>query len=281
MEKVVKILLNSLYGKFGQKFKDKDNLIPFDHTPEELERLPRWEFVGKECLYIRITEDRIPPAFCIPIWACYVTAYGRIKLHKAIKYAKPLYVDTDSLITRKEFKNSLELGELKLEEYIKKGIIVKPKFYGLITETKKKAKIKGIGMKLVFADFERILLEKKAVYNKFLKVREALRRGLIPNEIVSITKHLNLNDDKRIWDGDFNPNELQFSTPISTIIFEGVTMTETQRDELLLKSKLKYEKEIEIETDKFLNSDLFDSFSVGKDISNKEFLENEKDWRSD
>jgi len=214
VEKVVKILMNGLYGKFGQKFDGKDNVIPFDHTVEELDKFYFWEFVDKKKRYIRIKENRIPSPFCIPIWASYVTALGRLKLHETFKYSQPIYCDTDSIITKKFYVSSTKLGAYELEHDIKTGIIVKPKFYALIDNTDKETvKIKGIGTKLVFKEFHKLLIDPTISYKKFVKIRESLRRGFIPNEIIEITKHLNLNDDKRKWVGDFKKDELQFSKP--------------------------------------------------------------------
>ena len=212
MGKVTKILMNSLYGKFGQKFQDKDNLIPFNHTVEELAKLKKFEVIGRD--YIRVVEDRTPSAFCIPIWASYVTAYGRIKLHDYILLTRPLYVDTDSLITKKELTSDMELGNLKLEYVIKKGTIVKPKFYCLMGENgHETVKIKGVGTKLVFKDFYRLMVDPTVEYTKFMKLRESVRRGMIPNEIVQVLKRLNLEDNKRIWKHEFSSETLEFSQP--------------------------------------------------------------------
>lgn len=211
MEYVVKILMNSLYGKFGQKFLAKDNVVYNDLDPYEFRKYRKWEIIGD---YIRVVEDRPPSAFCIPIWAAYVTAYARLHLHDHILLSRPLYVDTDSLITRKEFISSNDLGKLKLEMRVKQGFIVKPKFYGLIgDDNAETAKIKGIGKKLVYGDFSKIARNPTVSYQKFMKFRESLRRNRMPNEVITVQKHLDLEDNKRKWDGEFN-KKLQFSSPL-------------------------------------------------------------------
>lgn len=211
MEYVIKILLNSLYGKFGQKFRGRDNFIPLNHTVEELEQLGEFEIIGE---YLRIINDSDPAPFCIPIWASYVTSYARLKLHEFILKSNPLYVDTDSLITRKDFGDSKALGKLKLEMKVSKGIIVKPKFYGLQTESESYVKAKGVGVKMVWDDLIKLLVTGQITYDKFMQWRESVRRGFIPNEIQSITKRLGLDDNKRSWGKDFNSNELQYSQPL-------------------------------------------------------------------
>jgi len=218
MEYVVKILMNSLYGKFGQKFENMDNFIPANLTIEEMDKYDTIERVGQ---YFRVGNKSVEPsAFCIPIWALYVTAYARIKMYRAIKKCKPVYVDTDSLITTKKLNTSDELGELKLEMYIKEGVIVKPKMYAIDPLGKQHyVKAKGVGKRLNRNEFDELLLTKKIRYNKFMKVKEASRRKLITNEIIEINKEFTLNDDKRDWKGkNFDAFDLQHSLPL-TIVF--------------------------------------------------------------
>jgi len=240
MEKVIKITMNSLYGKFGEKFRDKDNILPFDHTVEELEKFDFWEFIDEKKQYIRIKNDRLPSPHCIPIWATYVTAYGRILLHDALVKTNAVYCDTDSLMTKTKCKNSLELGKLKLEMFIEKGLIVKPKFYAVTSNKEEIIKIKGIGTKINKKDFDNLVTGKHInksklvmknlfyedgtpmiTYDKFMKVKESLRRGFIPNEIVQISKKLNLDDNKRIWKKKFNPKTLNSSIPKTMCIINN------------------------------------------------------------
>ena len=215
MEYVVKILMNSLYGKFAESFIGKENLVPFNHSADELHKMDFFEIIGD---YLRIKQDRFPAVHCIPIWSIYVTSYARLRLYEYIRVSHPLYCDTDSIITRKTFKDSKELGDMKLEFIIKEGIIVKPKFYAFTgINNCDTIKIKGIGTKIVMRDFVRLVKgELRSIsYTKFCKVREALRRGYVPNEIIAISKHLQLNDNKRLWDEEFNPSDLQFSKALN------------------------------------------------------------------
>lgn len=214
MQFVCKLMMNSLYGKFGQKFLDKDNLIPADVMTLDMikgfKEPP--ERLGD---FFRVKKDCRPANFCFPIWAAYTTAYGRLKLHDYIKRCKPLYVDTDSLITRKEFDTSDRLGALKLEHFITEGLIIRPKFYMMKTKERDIMKIKGVSTHMTARDFINIVSSGKTKYNKFMKIRESLRRGFIPNEIQEVVKELSLEDNKRVWGGPFNMEELQFSKPIN------------------------------------------------------------------
>jgi hypothetical protein len=214
LEIIVKLFMNSLYGKFGQKFIDKDNFIHQNAiTKEDLDRYSHFDRIGD---YFRVTANRTRPAnFCIPIWACYVTAYGRIKLQKAMQECNPVYVDTDSLITKKELPCSRELGDLKLEMTIKEGVIVRPKFYGLLKDDDSGyIKIKGLGVRLNYLEFWGALSNPCIEYTKFTKFKEALRRELIPNQIIKTHKEFSLEDSKRKWEKEFNMYEQQKSTPL-------------------------------------------------------------------
>lgn len=105
-----------------------------------------------------------------------------------------------------------------------------------------------------------------------MKFKESIRRGFIPNEIQEITKIVNLEDNKRYWNSTFNYRGFQESRPIKVI--DGVTEQKLFSD--MLKAQQDYERNKEKDMKKFINSDLFDSNSVGFDISEDEFLENEK-----
>lgn len=219
MEYVIKICLNSLYGKFGQKYKDKDNWIHESMFDSEIiNKISSFERKGQ---YIRITEDMKPSAFCIPIWASYVTAYGRIKLHNAIIKYNPVYVDTDSLLTKSYVNDSNVLGELKLEMKIKKGIIVRPKFYALYdSNNEEHIKIKGLGKRLNYIEFMGLKENPRIDYTKFSKFKEAVRRDFVPNEIIKTHKEFSLEDEKRVWKNKYSPFLFEESETLE--ISEGV-----------------------------------------------------------
>jgi len=214
MQLITKLLMNSLYGKFGQKFENKEKIVS-RHTPyEQIQKYKQVEIIGKEGQeFLRVVTDLQPAPFCIPAWAAYVTAHARIKLHKAMKQCDPVYVDTDSLITKKTMITGTGLGELELEKTIQSGVIVKPKFYAFTThEGEHTVRLKGFGRKLKIQEFNKLLHNPTATYNKFMKFKEALRRNLLPNQIVEIKKEFSLEDDKRTWKQPFSL-KFQTSTP--------------------------------------------------------------------
>jgi hypothetical protein len=230
MEYVAKILMNALYGKFGQKFYDKDNWMPCELTLEEMKKYDLIERFGD---YLRVkNEIDEPSAFCIPIWAAYVTAYGRLKLAAMIDKYDPVYVDTDSLITEHEIPTSNALGELKLEMTVKEGVIVRPKFYGLVSgDGKDYVKIKGIAIRFNFMRFKEFVENPSVKYDKFMRFKESIRRGFIPNEIREIQKELSCEDTKRRWRSAFDMNVLQDS--------EALDVSEVDKDD-------KCEKKIQV-----------------------------------
>jgi len=215
MELACKLLLNSLYGKFGQKFVNLEEWKHFDNiSMEDMKKYNNVERVGE---FARLLKDMQEPAsFCINIWAVYTSAYGRLKLYDVLTKCDPVYCDTDSIITRQQIPVSDALGDLKLEYIINEGVVVKPKMY-LINGL---AKIKGvrgfrIDSRLSGDDFLKVLAEGGVTYEKFVKFKESLRQGLVVNEVVEITKVIDLEDTKRDWYGlNFNPSELQTSRPL-------------------------------------------------------------------
>jgi hypothetical protein len=267
MEYIVKIIMNSLYGKFGQKFLEKDNWVHCSTLSEE--ELNKYYKVERKDEYMRVTKDSEPSGFCFPIWASYVSAYGRIKLYKEIIKHKPAYVDTDSILIDHEIEQSTELGKLKLEMKIKKGIIVRPKFYALVDKDNKEyVKVKGLGVHLTYLNFEGVLVNKRVDYTKFSKFKEALRRGLIPNQIIPTHKEFSIEDEKRKWPSLFDASKMQNSKPL---------YYNYKTEDLKLKAKIddKINKALSKERNKFIQSDLFDIHSVGSDITAEEFIKNE------
>lgn len=214
MEYVVKIMMNSLYGKFGEKFENRENVIPLPKTTDDLLKYNYIEPI-KDTGFVRVVMDMVKPrVHCFPEWCSYVTAYGRMRLYDILKRSDPVYCDTDSIITRKSFGSSDSLGKLKIEHIPQKMIIVKPKLYMMDTGKERIFKGKGIGFRMCMEDFGSILDGNGVSYKRILRFKESIRRGFIPNEVADICKKLTLEDNKRIWEEPFSISEMQVSTPI-------------------------------------------------------------------
>lgn len=212
-EIVDKLVMNSLYGKFGQRFTDMEEVINADDLT--LEQCNGNVTVLEKDRWVKVVNPEAKPAvFCIPMWAAYVTAYGRCELLRWIEQCDPVYVDTDSLITKKKLPTASDLGALKKEMSIKTGIIVRPKMYALISDDKKEIiKIKGVGKIKDYSAFYKIVEDGCADIVRFARFKEALRRGLHQNQILRIRKELGLNDDKRCWKQKFDPDVYEHSAP--------------------------------------------------------------------
>jgi len=229
MEKVIKLLMNNLYGKFGEKFDDKSQPYhPNAFTPEVLQRATKVEHFPT---YIKVTENQDPKPHCIPIWAIYVTAYGRIKMHKAMmEHPNTIYCDTDSLITKDVIPTSTAIGELKLERDVAFGLTIMPKMYATFSSKGKDfVKIKGLGRKYqptTFKEFSQDFVKSPMrTYSHFVKFNEAVRKEiLVPNQIILRHKTFKFEDNKRDWKeqvfdqvGDKGVYEFQESDPLEIV----------------------------------------------------------------
>lgn len=231
-EIVIKLLLNSLYGKFAQKYYNTEvinlNKITWDEFQTYIKKENADFNIVGNFGYLTDYEGYIPN-FINPIISIYITAYARITLYnmfKTIGLENIYYCDTDSIITDKKIKTSTELGDLKLEYDIKLGVLVKPKMYAFITrDGKEVVKSKGIpvfyNQQFKYKFFIDCLYNPVISYTKFTKFKESNRsnaeykKGFLKyNEKQEIKKIIGLEDDKRIWKNKFNITELQESLPI-------------------------------------------------------------------
>lgn len=250
LEIVYKLIQNSLYGKwaqsiykqellFYQNIKDNEKITSIfnDNWERETKKEPlRYEIdilksdrtktkegYNETPLIVSMTdlETKKYPSFINPILSIYTTAYARIELYKYFEEClkdgyKVYYCDTDSIITDYEFKNiSQDLGDLKIETEIKKGLLIKPKMY-YVENGEGKYKIKAKGMRNLkdLPAFMAMIQTQKYEYTQFSKFKQSLRRKLAFNEKITVPKVLNLEDDKRSWEKVFNADELQYSEPI-------------------------------------------------------------------
>lgn len=110
-EKLVwKLLLNSLYGKFGQSREAKVYLA--DDGSEGIWPIYRPDGTPSGAAY-RLEVSRA--SHLLPHIACAVTALGRVRLWRLLSGSDPLYCDTDSVVTESDLPTGPGLGELKLE----------------------------------------------------------------------------------------------------------------------------------------------------------------------
>lgn len=165
---VCKLLLNSLYGKFGQREEGEKLVVFNDSQLHEYEQKNDVLSTETHNDYILITEVSEISHVFVSI-AAYVTAYARINLHKHMSMAQSqgfeIYaVDTDSIHVDSNFymPTGSELGEWDLE-YKGMAVYLGRKLYALKgnADYPPKIKAKGIGKldrsPLEYSDYKDIL----------------------------------------------------------------------------------------------------------------------------
>ena len=118
-----KLMMNSLYGKFGMNEDRKEILMlgPGEVAPEGA-TFPRLEDEEDDVLSrVCYVEKKVTPPYIIPQISAQITALARVRLWQFManvlrRGGKLYYCDTDSLITNlPDLRCSSELGELKNE----------------------------------------------------------------------------------------------------------------------------------------------------------------------
>lgn len=135
MSYVAKLMLNSLYGKFGMREERTGVMM----VPEGSD-LPSngWPINGKLDSLFWECEKVCKASYIIPQISAHITALSRIRLWQGMaevisKGGRVYYVDTDSIMCDKEIEESGELGGWKREEphLLLEGEFVLPKLYQL------------------------------------------------------------------------------------------------------------------------------------------------------
>lgn len=197
-----KILLNSLYGKFGERIGQTANYIPLDTLEEDADLEGRRiisGFNGREYLVIEPEEKQETEHTFVCISA-FITAYARVRLLEGMKACgehRVIYCDTDS-IKVKPGKVPLDVDPERLGAWKYEGRATahfyKPKMYA--------DKIKGVPKKhrVLEANSEVI----RVAFEKVIKRKEGIKRRLPQNAFIPVEKTLSLADDKRAWQGNLS-----------------------------------------------------------------------------
>jgi len=179
-KKVCKLLMNSLYGKFGQGRE-------------------RTEFDGEN--FITVIDENFPENTIIP-FAIFTTALARIELFEYLqlcsKNGKVFYCDTDSIHTTSFLPTSKKLGALKLEGQFNFGKYLAPKVYFLDGSDGNIIHAKGIPQ-----DMQKEFIKNlRVTFKKPNRLKESFKRGLIANEWHEIEKVFRDNTGKRNFKSD-------------------------------------------------------------------------------
>lgn len=226
-----KLMMNSLYGKFGMNEDRKEILVlgPGEHPPEGA-TFPRLENgdddVTSQVCYV---EKRVSPPYIIPQISAQITALARVRLWHFMadvlrQGGRLYYCDTDSLITDLDnLRCSSELGELK-NEYPGERLsveLVGPKMYLLEKETpfakehltsckpngvpcpgcaKQKLAMKGVPKDMRTVDTLRAFQRGEEVsYSRLEKLGAMAGRQFVePPRMRVVKKSLKTKNDKRV-----------------------------------------------------------------------------------
>lgn len=190
-EVIVKLILNSLYGKFGQKdyCKRVENIKEIDHITqftdwEGIYEIKNWN--NHQGVYLlemkpsQICENAFSPI------AAFVTSYGRVKLLEAIEATDAIYCDTDSIFTQKSFEEISkildigdELGEWKQEgEMIPNFVPWEPKVYQMLDENLEVIMVKHKGANMSDGNLRKT--QKARMMNKY---RSAQNRASVDSTL--------------------------------------------------------------------------------------------------
>lgn len=198
---VVKILLNSLYGKFGQSPMRRkvvpwseelpESATPVDGTPDS----PVW--------YI---DEEVTAPYIMPQIAAHVTSLARLKLydHMVACGESLAYCDTDSIITSSHLDTTTALGGLK-NEYpgvTFDGTFLAPKLYMLKgSDGGVKVVAKGIRERTE-ATFETLRAGGTVSSWELEKLGKLAHKGFAKPEMFELKKSLKLTSFKREWRGN-------------------------------------------------------------------------------
>jgi hypothetical protein len=192
---ISKLLLNSLYGRFGMSpYKENHKILRGEEAisnfyndnsliiSDSLELSPEVELVS----YITKTdEDDSLENINVSI-ASSITSYARIHMSELkLKYSDNLYYsDTDSIDLDVKLEDkyiSNNLGDFKHEETFNSVVYIAPKVYSYITDKQEEVtKIKGYKRKDVsFESLKQLLIKKDSLELKQTKFYKNLRESNI------------------------------------------------------------------------------------------------------
>jgi hypothetical protein len=185
MEKVVlKLLLNSLYGKFAES--DLKDSLHINPSAKTLARLNPEDMLFPGA-WIETRSVDVPHVH-VPI-SSHITAQARRTLYRFLARSNDFhYCDTDGFSTRTVFNTGKELGDLKLEKETSKGEVwnyVAPKVYRQGDKVKAKGFSLGYDEKKpkkkerAIARYEALVSNREIEVERMVRIRENFGKGRI------------------------------------------------------------------------------------------------------
>ena len=223
---LVKLLLNALYGKFGQRPEHEEIMyLPDRKAPEGAIPIGGDPFTAMVWTKVEVKDA----AHILPQIAAHVTSLGRVRLFYLLRSiedrgGRVFYCDTDSAIGDVTLPESQELGMIKRENPCPNlvGRFIRPKVYSLRCACKPRCgalkkdiyKAKGIPHRFVTAETWNAFADgEKVSFSRLAKFRTMARGGLKSPSMVHTHKRISTAYDKRaiLADGTTRPVTLDES----------------------------------------------------------------------
>jgi hypothetical protein len=198
---VVKILLNSLYGKFGQSAMRR-KVVPWSETLPE-GAIPVDGTTLSPVWYI---DEEVTAPYIMPQIAAHVTSLARLRLYDYMRDCGETlaYCDTDSIITSSVLHTSTGLGDIKNEHpgVTFNGTFLAPKLYMLRgSDNSVKVVAKGIRERTE-ATFETLRAGGTVSSWELEKLGKLAHKGFGKPEMFELKKSLKFKSVKREWVGN-------------------------------------------------------------------------------
>jgi len=216
---VLKLLLNSLYGKFGES-STKTSMVCFPDSP------PVGDNVDMLFPGVFLVESEVEIKHAHVPFSAHITSVARKVLYDYMASGEDIfYCDTDGFAcSRADIPTDTRLGALKHEMTIKRGRFLRPKVYELEGEDEHRVKAKGFtlnpdnDLKQTWEPDDRDRLAKEYSYDQFSKlvnggelevrrfyrIRELLKKGEYKPTEAYIRKRLQSESPKRQFDASGN-----------------------------------------------------------------------------
>lgn len=224
---ISKLLLNTLYGRFGMDPKIENHMILSNIDSLKVHNQKIITNVidlhnGKELISFFDDKDwneetkKKTLNISIAISAA-VTAYARIHMSqfKSVNNDYNLYYsDTDSIDINKPLPDKFigeELGKIKLEHIFNDAVFLAPKVYGGVTNTYEYVKVKGLKNPVQFNQLKPLLIKDSKLEVKHEKWYRSISKANISIKQEIYTLMVNNNKRKLIYD---NNNKFIDTSPI-------------------------------------------------------------------
>ena len=222
-----KLLMNSLYGKLGQKLNLQKNIVSIAELSEIVmyynqDKVKNIKLLNDFCIEYEYEDMKefFNQIGSLVRFSGFITAQARCILlspfsNKIIDETNLFYTDTDSIFINKklpdEYVSNTILGKFKLEYEINKAYFLAPKMYIYETEKGVQMKMKGIPKKHLKEEYFYNLLEEgnqKINYPSFVRYFSEIYVGEISKRIVlkGYKRKYFDNGNSIVWDNIDNFN---------------------------------------------------------------------------